>query len=147
MREVLDEYGRRGLRVLAVARRRLATTEHLPTERDGESTLCFLGLVALLDPPRPEAAAAIAQAHRAGIMFHVVTGDNGVTAAEIARQVGIGTGPAGQLVVAGEELAGMSETELETSWPMATRSSSPAARRKPNSASPTRCGARATSWR
>ncbi len=115
LRAELDEYGRRGLRVLAVARRRLATTDHLPTERDGaEHHLCFLGLVALLDPPRPEAAAAIAQAHRAGIMFHVVTGDNGATAAEIARQVGIGTGPAGQLVVAGEELAAMSETELET---------------------------------
>ena len=44
----------------------------------------------MLDPPRPEVAAAITQVHRAGIRVHVVTGDNGLTAAAIARQVGIG---------------------------------------------------------
>ena len=56
---------------------------------DAERELCLLGLVALFDPPRPEVAAAVASCHRAGIRIIVVTGDYGLTAAEIARRVGI----------------------------------------------------------
>ena len=56
---------------------------------DAERELCFLGLVALLDPPRPEVADAVARCHAAGIRIIVVTGDHGLTAAEIARRVGI----------------------------------------------------------
>ncbi len=82
---------RRGLRVLAVAtavaRRR---REPVPKRReDAEHGLCFLGLVALFDPPRPEVAEAVARCHAAGIRVIVVTGDYGPTAAEIARRVGI----------------------------------------------------------
>ena len=62
----------------------------MPGPDEAERDLCLLGLVAMLDPPRPEVAAAIGRAHRAGIRIHVVTGDNGLTAAAIARAVGIG---------------------------------------------------------
>jgi magnesium-transporting ATPase (P-type) len=89
-----------GLRVLAVARRRLPATT--ATREEAERDLTLLGLVALQDPPRAEVPAAVTACHRAGIRIHVVTGDNGVTAGEIARQVGIG-GPVGPRVVADSE--------------------------------------------
>ena len=112
--EAIDDYERRGLRVLAVARRPLSTESPPPSGRDEiETDLCLLGVVALLDPARPEVADAIARAHRAGIRIHVVTGDNGTTAAEIARRVGIGTGPAGIVTVTGDDLDAMSGPELD----------------------------------
>ena len=109
-----DDFAGRGLRVIAVARRALATDAVVPSTREHvEKDLCLVGLIALLDPARPEAAAAIERAHRAGIRIHVVTGDNGTTAAEIARQVGIGAaGPAAE-VVTGEALEAMSEAALD----------------------------------
>jgi calcium-translocating P-type ATPase len=109
---VMQDYARRGLRVLALARRTLPAGAEVPARReDAERELCLIGLVAMLDPPRPEVPAAIERVHHAGIRVHVVTGDNGLTAAAIARQVGIG---AGQMrVVAGQELDAMSETQLD----------------------------------
>jgi calcium-translocating P-type ATPase len=108
---VLDGYAGGGLRLLAVARRHLAIS---PDDRDGaERDLCLLGVVALHDPPRAQVAEAIARAHCAGIRIHVVTGDNGVTATEIAHQVGIGTGAAGSVTVTGDALDAMSEAELD----------------------------------
>jgi calcium-translocating P-type ATPase len=102
----------RGLRVLAVARRPLAPGEEPPASREeAERDLCLLGLVALLDPPRPEVAHAIEQAHRAGITVHVVTGDNGLTAAAVAERVGIGH--QGMRIVTGPELDAMAEEELD----------------------------------
>jgi magnesium-transporting ATPase (P-type) len=71
-------------------------------------------MAAMLDPPRPEVPAAIERAHRAGIRIHVVTGDNGLTAAAIARTVGIGTGSGGMRVVTGIELDAMTERDLDT---------------------------------
>ncbi|TAM91355.1 MAG: cation-transporting P-type ATPase [Jatrophihabitans sp.] len=106
---VLERFARSGLRVLAVARRPVGS---VPVVReDAERDLVLLGMVALFDPPRPEVAHAIAQAHSAGIRVHVVTGDNGRTAAEIARRVGIGDEHSP--IVSGPELAAMSESELD----------------------------------
>jgi magnesium-transporting ATPase (P-type) len=111
---VLEDYGGRGLRVLAIARRQLEAGTPLTACRDEvEQGLCLMGLVALLDPPRPEVGAAIARAHQAGLRINVVTGDNGSTATEIARQVGIGTGAAGHVTVNDEELNALSDAELE----------------------------------
>jgi calcium-translocating P-type ATPase len=77
----------RGLRVLALARRSLTA---LPGDRaDVERDLKLVGLVALLDPPRPEVASAVASCHRAGIRVLVVTGDHPLTALEVARRVGL----------------------------------------------------------
>ncbi|MEV4050010.1 cation-transporting P-type ATPase [Amycolatopsis sp. NPDC049688] len=104
---LVDEMAGRALRVLAVAGRRVAT---LPGSRDeAETDLTLLGLVGLVDPPRPEVAAAVADCHSAGIRVHVVTGDNGRTAAEIARRVGIGA----DRVISGEELAELPEPALD----------------------------------
>lgn len=105
--ELVDGMAGRALRVLAVAGR---TTAEVPATRDdAEARLCLFGLVGLVDPPRPQVAAAVADCHSAGITVHVVTGDNGITAAEIARRVGIGA----DRVINGDELAAMSEPDLD----------------------------------
>ncbi|HET7554740.1 MAG TPA: cation-transporting P-type ATPase [Gaiellaceae bacterium] len=109
---VLERYAHKGLRVLAIARRRLPD-DAVPPERreDAETDLCLLGLVGLFDPPRPEVGSAVDQCHDAGIRILVLTGDYGPTAAEIARRVGIGRD--GARVLTGEELDRMSERELD----------------------------------
>jgi Ca2+-transporting ATPase len=83
-----------GLRVLAVAR---GTVPAAVVEAAGDELalmdlvdgLCLLGLVGLLDPPRPEARTAISVCRRAGIDVKMITGDHAATATSIARQVGI----------------------------------------------------------
>ncbi|MEV4513810.1 HAD family hydrolase [Dactylosporangium sp. NPDC049525] len=109
LQHTLDRYAARGLRVLAVAARTLDHGQHVPTDRQqAESGLTLLGLVAMVDPPR----AGVAAAHRAGIRIHVITGDYGPTAAEIARQVGLGH--EGRRIVAGDELDRLTDSELDT---------------------------------
>ena len=108
----LDRYARRGLRVLAVASRSLEPGAEVPTDReDAERDLTLLGLVAMADPAREGVVEAVTEAHRAGIRIHVITGDYGLTAAEIAHHVGIGAtaGP----VVTGDELDAMSDAALD----------------------------------
>jgi calcium-translocating P-type ATPase len=108
----MDRYASEGLRVLGVATRRLDSGGAVPDTRDAAETgLCFLGMVALLDPPRSEVADAVARCHTAGIRIIVVTGDHGLTAAAIAKRVGI-TGSSPE-VVTGRELDEMSEPELD----------------------------------
>ncbi|BBZ12747.1 cation-translocating P-type ATPase [Mycobacterium branderi] len=105
----VDEMAERGLRVLAIATRDM-TGENPDADRDtAEQQLAFLGLIGILDPPRPEVSAAVRQCHTAGIRVHVVTGDNGRTASEIARRIGIGA----HRVVDGVELDRMSEPQLD----------------------------------
>jgi magnesium-transporting ATPase (P-type) len=108
----VDAYARDGLRVLALARRRLSEGEALPQEREqAERDLCFLGLVAMIDPPRREVAKAVADCHAAGIRIIVITGDHGLTAAAVARQVGIGGDR--PTIVTGEQLDRMDERALD----------------------------------
>ncbi|MCI4674127.1 cation-translocating P-type ATPase [Candidatus Mycolicibacterium alkanivorans] len=86
--EALARLAGRGLRVIAVATR--AFTGALPTSADeAETDLTLLGLVALEDPPRPKAAAALAACRRAGIRVAMITGDHPDTAGAIAREVGL----------------------------------------------------------
>jgi magnesium-transporting ATPase (P-type) len=86
-----NTYAAAGLRVLAFAVRRLGAGAALPDDRDdAERDLSFAGLAAMLDPPRPEVAEAVARCHSAGIRIIVVTGDHPLTAAAVARSVGIG---------------------------------------------------------
>ena len=100
-----------GLRVLAVAAKRLPPGSAPPDRReDAEQGLAVLGLVALLDPPRPEVADAVARCHSAGIRILVITGDAGATAAAIAERVGIA--PRGTRVVTGGDLTRMSDAAL-----------------------------------
>ena len=91
----------RGLRVIAVATR--AVTGDAPTTaEEAERDLTLLGLVALEDPPRPGAAAALAACRRAGISVAMITGDHPGTARAIAREVGLTVG--NDRVLTGHEL-------------------------------------------
>jgi magnesium-transporting ATPase (P-type) len=115
----LADFAADGLRVLAVADRELtagpaADSPGRVNRDDLETGLRLLGVVALADPPRPGVAAAVAACHQAGIKINVVTGDHGLTAAAVARQVGIGgPGSPGLRVVAAEDLDGLPEAELD----------------------------------
>ena len=98
----------RGLRVLAFAERRL---DALPADiEDAESDLTFLGLVGLMDPPREEAAAAVAECRTAGIVPVMITGDHPATARAIAERLGILDD--GGRVVSGVELAALSDADF-----------------------------------
>ncbi|MGN8247213.1 cation-translocating P-type ATPase [Cellulomonas soli] len=112
----IDLLGGQGLRVLAAARRAAADEDALTDDTVGEG-LELLGLFGILDPPRPEAVAAITDCHRAGIRVKMITGDHAGTALAIAKELGI-VGP-GQLrqagapeVVTGSQLEAMSDDEL-----------------------------------
>lgn len=108
----LDRYAASGLRVLAIARRTLDPGQVVPKDRqDVESGLTLIGLVAMVDPARAGVADAVAHAHEAGVRIHVITGDYGLTAAEIARQVGIGQ--EGRRIVVGDDLARLSDAGLD----------------------------------
>jgi len=98
--------------VLAVASRMAAAGEPVPSGRaDAERALTLLGLVAMVDPPRPEVAGAVARCRAAGIRIIVVTGDHGLTARAVARQVGLTDGHV--RIVTGDELAAISDARLD----------------------------------
>jgi magnesium-transporting ATPase (P-type) len=110
--DAVQAYAARGLRVLGLADRLLDPGAEPPARREqAERDLCFLGMVAMLDPPRPEVAAAVSSCHEAGIRVIVITGDHPVTAAAIAREVGIGDSE--MPVVTGERLERMSDAQLD----------------------------------
>ncbi len=89
-RRQIEDFARRGLRVLALARRAMPLEGEPPARERAERELCFLGVITMLDPPRAEVAAAVARCHTAGIRVIVITGDHPLTAAAIAGQVGVG---------------------------------------------------------
>jgi P-type Ca2+ transporter type 2C len=102
-----DRFARNGMRVLGVAFRPIAYTAI--KEKD-EQNLIFLGLVAMIDPPRPEVKEAVAKCVSAGIRPIMITGDHPLTAAYIARDLGISRD---EQVITGTELSRMSDSELE----------------------------------
>ena len=104
-----DQLAREALRVIAVAYRHL-DSDH-PDQNTAEHDLTFLGLIAMMDPPRPEVIDAVAACRHAGIRIIMDTGDYGVTAEAIARQVGLVTGP-DPGVVSGPQLDAMSDEQL-----------------------------------
>lgn len=110
---MVTEWAAEGLRLMAVAERTIDETlvETLSRENT-EQGLTMLAIVALMDPPRPEVAEAVATCHSAGIRIMVVTGDHGLTARGIAESVGIGAGSSLR-VVTGTELELMPEADLD----------------------------------
>ena len=110
-RRVNDEMSEQALRVLAVAWRELEEVPQNPTSETLEKDLTFMGLVGMIDPPRPEAKQAVAVCRKAGIKPVMITGDHVVTASAIAREIGI-LRP-GDEAVTGTQLDKMTDAELD----------------------------------
>ena len=102
-----NKYSEEGLRVLTFAYKE--SDEALSVETEYNYT--FLGLVAMIDPPREESKAAVADAIRAGIKPIMITGDHKITASAIAKQIGIMRD--GDMAVTGMELDAMNDEELD----------------------------------
>ena len=105
-----DEFASKALRVIALAGKHIDTlpdTEHLEKL---EWDIKLIGLVGIIDPPRPEAASAIEKAKKAGIRTIMITGDHAATASAIAKDLGILQ--EGQNVMTGARLSEMTDTEL-----------------------------------
>ena len=102
-----NRYSEEGLRVLTFAYKE--SDEALSVETEYNYT--FLGLVAMIDPPREESKAAVADAIRAGIKPIMITGDHKITASAIAKQIGIMRD--GDMAVTGMELDAMNDEELD----------------------------------
>ena len=109
---VNNRLAQNALRVLGIAYRPLP---QVPTEDQGETSeqeLIWLGLVGMIDAPRPEVKTAVAQCLAAGIRPIMITGDHQLTAKAIAEQLGIAE--ANDRVLTGQELQQLSQSELET---------------------------------
>ena len=107
------EMSMEGLRVLAFAFREL--DEVRPLSFEDENGFTFIGLISMIDPPRPEAIKAVADAKRGGIKTVMITGDHKVTASAIARQLGIFED--GDEAVSGAELDRMTDADLDERLP------------------------------
>jgi magnesium-transporting ATPase (P-type) len=105
----IDELGGQGLRVLAAAARDVDKGKGDLSIEDLEQDMVFLGVVGIIDPPRPEAIEAIGVCHRAGIRVKMITGDHAGTAKAIGREMGIGDG---EHAVTGAELEAASDEDL-----------------------------------
>jgi calcium-translocating P-type ATPase len=108
----VSDWAQEGLRLLALAEREMDPGDAADLTRDrAERDLTLLGVAAMIDPPRPEVAGAVARCHSAGIRLIVVTGDHGLTAQGIAESVGIGRG--GLRIITGAELERLPEADLD----------------------------------
>lgn len=105
----MDAMAAQGQRVLALARRQAPKDQAGLKPADLDGRLVLVGLVGLIDPPRPEAIAAVAECHGAGIRVKMITGDHAGTAAAIARQIGL-QNP--DRVLTGAAIEQMSDGEL-----------------------------------
>jgi magnesium-transporting ATPase (P-type) len=107
-----DEFSRHALRVLALARRELEPRSGPFTPETIEKDLVFLGLIAMMDPPRPEVEKAIQTCRQAGIRIVMITGDYGLTAESLARRVGMIT-TNHPMIITGSELDAIDDSKLK----------------------------------
>ncbi|CAD5902348.1 Calcium-transporting ATPase 1 [Carnobacterium maltaromaticum] len=110
-KRVHDEFAEDALRVISAA---YQTFDTMPTELTVEALehdLIFLGMVGMIDPPRPESRPAVLAAKKAGIKTVMITGDHIVTASAIAKEIGILE--EGDLAITGQDLDKMNQAELE----------------------------------
>jgi len=109
--QVLRAMSEDALRVLAVGYKELGDSPVVLTSESLETELHFMGLVGMIDPPRPEAKAAVAVCRKAGIRPVMITGDHVITASAIAKELGILED--GDRAITGAELDRMTDRELD----------------------------------
>lgn len=107
IREQNQSFSENGLRVLAFAYKESDEVLNL----EAEQNFTFLGLISMVDPPRPESVEAVANAKRAGIRPVMITGDHKITAVAIAKQIGIYE--EGDMALTGAELDALTDDELD----------------------------------
>ena len=110
-KRITEEMSENALRVLAIACKTVDTVPENPTSEELGNGLTFLGLVGMIDPPRPECKVAVATCRRAGIKPVMITGDHVVTASAIARELGILE--EGDMAITGAQLDAMNDSELD----------------------------------
>ena len=110
-KKLTEAMSENALRVLAIAYKEIDSIPENPTSKELESDLTFMGLVGMIDPPRPEAKAAVEVCRKAGIKPVMITGDHVVTASAIAKELGILL--EGDLAITGSQLDAMTESELD----------------------------------
>jgi Ca2+-transporting ATPase len=110
-KRITEEMSSDALRVLAVSYKVIDEVPENPTPEQLENGLTFMGLVGMIDPPRPEAKDAVTVCRRAGIKPVMITGDHVVTASAIARELGILVD--GDKAITGAELDAMTDDELD----------------------------------
>ncbi len=101
-----------GLRVLALARKEFSAGAATLGHEDVASGLTFLGLPGMIDPPRPEALAAVQACHAAGVAVKMITGDHPSTARAIARELGLVRGGSHETVVTGQAMQAFSDADF-----------------------------------
>ena len=111
-RDTVEQMSSDALRVLAVAWKEIDAVPQHPTSEELECGLTLMGLVGMIDPPRPEAKKAVDVCRRAGIKPVMITGDHVVTAAAIAKDLGIMQ--PGDRAITGAELDAMTDAELDS---------------------------------
>jgi magnesium-transporting ATPase (P-type) len=107
-----DDYARNARRVLALARHELPPRSGTFTVEGVERDLTFLGLMAMMDPPRPEVAEAVQTLRGAGIRMVMITGDYGLTAESLARRVGM-LASNNPVILTGADLDQLNNIELQ----------------------------------
>ncbi|MDA0925424.1 MAG: cation-transporting P-type ATPase [archaeon] len=110
IRDMNETMGGKAMRVIGLFARPFGEDEDMNDVKTIESNLVFLGLIGIMDPPRPEVKDAIATCQRAGIKVKMITGDQQMTAAAIGRELDIKSGTLGTLD--GQSLSEMSDEEL-----------------------------------
>lgn len=115
VKRAVDGLAGDGLRVLLLARKDLPPDLSAIHESDVEDALTFLGLQAMIDPPRPEAVQAVDACHRAGVDVKMITGDHAITAASISKKLNILPGASIDFtssVLTGKDLETIPDQEL-----------------------------------
>jgi calcium-translocating P-type ATPase len=108
----IDKLGAEGLRVLAAAAREVPDSKNELSLDDLDEDMIFLGLIGIIDPPRPEAIEAIKSCHAAGIRVKMITGDHAGTARSIGIEMGLGKGDEIK-VISGPEIDAASDEALQ----------------------------------
>lgn len=110
-KSIVESMSENALRVLAVAYKEIDAVPETPTSDELENGLTFMGLVGMIDPPRPEAKQAVAICRKAGIKPVMITGDHVATASAIAKELGIMED--GDRAITGTQLDAMTDRELD----------------------------------